>query len=71
MLIQLGLILPNNHDVQGEWERNKESILSFLETARGAVHGLVTIKDQNYQSKSLLTKSYQSKSLLTNCDLFR
>ena len=67
MMIQLSLIHPN-HD-QGEWKRNKESLLSFLETARVALHGLVTNSDQfrtkSYELKSILAKSYQLKSIQT------
>ena len=74
MLIQLSLIHPNRD--QGEWKRNKDSLLSFLETARGALHGLVTNSDQfrtkSYQLKSILAKVLSIiKSLLTNCDRFR
>ena len=31
---------------QGEWLKNKESLLSFLEAAPSAVHGLVTNSEQ-------------------------
>ena len=36
---------------QGEWLRNKESLLSFLEAAPSAVHGLVTKSDSGQFGK--------------------
>ena len=36
---------------QGEWLKNKESLLSFLEAAPSAVHGLVTKSDSGQFGK--------------------
>ena len=33
---------PKASMLQGEWEKNREALLAFLETARGAAHGIVT-----------------------------
>ena len=38
---------PREEKLQGEWENNKESLISFLERAKSAVKGIVTDEKGN------------------------
>ena len=51
--------------MQGEWENNKESLISFLESANSAVKGIVTDENGNPVEDAIIEVSDRSKDVTT------
>jgi carboxypeptidase D len=56
---------PNEENLQGEWENNKESLISFLESANSAVKGIVTDENGNPVKDAIIEVSDRSKDVTT------
>lgn len=56
---------PKEENLQGEWENNKESLISFLEQARSAVKGIVTDENGNPVADAIVQVSDRSKDVTT------
>ena len=56
---------PNEENLEGEWENNKESLISFLESAKSAVKGIVTDENGNPVKDAIIEVSDRSKDVTT------
>ena len=56
---------PQEDKLQGEWEYNKESLVTFLEQANSAVRGLVTDDNGNPVHNAVVQVSDRSKDVTT------
>jgi len=56
---------PKKERLQEEWDMNRESLLSFLERARGAVKGIVTDSNGNVVDGAVIRVSDRNKDVTT------
>jgi len=56
---------PDASALQGEWDKNKNAMLSYLEYAKKAVHGIVTDKENNAVPNAKVIVENQGKLLKT------
>ena len=56
---------PKEDKLQGEWEKNKESLITFLEQAKSAVKGIVTDENGNPVNDAIIQVSDRSKDVTT------
>lgn len=56
---------PREEELQGEWENNKESLISFLERAKSSVKGIITDENGNPVKDAIIQVSDRSKDVTT------
>eukprot|EP00092_Neocalanus_flemingeri_P011116 GFUD01011970.1.p1 GENE.GFUD01011970.1~~GFUD01011970.1.p1 ORF type:complete len:636 (-),score=156.99 GFUD01011970.1:106-2013(-) len=56
---------PKAYMLQAEWENNREALVAYLETARGAVHGVVTDQEGNTVDRARIEVIGRAKDVLT------